>query len=283
MGTSGSMNEYVFSMGANYDDIFYIGATLGIPYFNYTSSYVITETVDPNDTTLFVNSFEYEEVLQVNGTGVNFKVGFLLQPISFFRIGAAIHTPSYFSSIRESYYQTFTGIYNDNKEMEVYETDPPLNRYSLTTPYRVIGDMAFIFGKYGFINFNYQFTDYTTMQLHSTGSNRYSFIQENRNIRKYYQAVHKIAVGGEINLSPVAFRLGYAYNSNPYRSIVDKDGSFHMLSGGFGIRSDHFFTDFAYVYRMYNDKSVLYNDPNINITETKTMNQYFILTLGIKI
>ncbi len=283
MGTSGSMNEYVFSMGANYDDIFYIGATLGIPYFNYTSSYVITETVDPNDTTLFVNSFEYEEVLQVNGTGINFKVGFLLQPISFFRIGAAIHTPSYFSSIRESYYQTFTGIYNDNKEMEVYETDPPLNRYSLTTPYRVIGDMAFIFGKYGFINFNYQFTDYTTMQLHSTGSNRYSFIQENRNIRKYYQAVHKIAVGGEINLSPVAFRLGYAYNSNPYRSIVDKDGSFHMLSGGFGIRSDHFFTDFAYVYRMYNDKSVLYNDPNINITETKTMNQYFILTLGIKI
>ena len=115
MGTSGSMNEYVFSMGANYDDIFYIGATLGIPYFNYTSSYVITETVDPNDTTLFVNSFEYEEVLQVNGTGVNFKVGFLLQPISFFRIGAAIHTlPTFLLS--EKVIINLTGIFNDNKK-----------------------------------------------------------------------------------------------------------------------------------------------------------------------
>jgi thiamine pyrophosphokinase len=77
--------------------------------------------------------------------------------------------------------------------------------------------------------------------------------------------------------------LGYAYNSNPYRSITDKDGSFHMISGGIGIRTDHFFTDFAYVYRLYNEKSVLYNDPNVSVTDTKIFNQYILLTFGVKI
>jgi len=284
METRGAMNEYVFSMGANYDDKLYIGATFGIPFFKYSADYILTETVkNQNDTNINVNSFEYTESLDANGTGINFKVGFLYQPVSFLRFGAAIHTPSYFASVRENFNQTFTAYYDDDNKSERFETNPPSYPYSITTPYHVIGDMAFIFGKYGFINLNYQFTDYTTMQLSSAGSNRYSFVNENNNIRKYYQAVHKLAIGAEVNLSPVSIRLGYAYNSNPYRSITDKDGSFHMISGGIGIRTNHFFTDFAYVYRLYNEKSVLYNDPNVSVTNTKIFNQYILLTFGVKI
>ncbi|MDR1181825.1 MAG: hypothetical protein LBL13_07585, partial [Bacteroidales bacterium] len=98
----------------------------------------------------------------------------------------------------------------------------------------------------------------------------------------YYKGTHNVRAGVEINLTPVAFRLGYSYTSNPYKN-VDKDGTTHVIAAGIGFKTRYFFMDFAYRYRILKDKSVLYTASNINPYNTELVNQQFALTLGWKI
>ncbi len=273
--TTGAANEYVFSSGANYNDMLYIGATLGVPFFSYTQSSVYSEKLkDPNDTTDF-RSFHVDETFSSEATGVNFKLGMLYQPFKFIRFGFSFHTPTFYNNIRERYsadYETegYDKKYNANGKFD----------YSLTTPLKIVGDLAFIIGKYGFINLHYNFTDYSTMQMHSR---YYDFDIENENIRNYFQAVHSIGIGAEANLSPISLRIGYAYNTNPYKPTTYIDGSYHLITGGIGIRTNYFFTDFAYVHKLYYNKTVFYNAPNNNIINQRIVNQHFIFTFGFKI
>lgn len=279
INSSGSANEYVFSAGANYNDKVFIGATIGLPFFSYTNSYTYSETLPDSlySETAF-RSLEENYTLSSRATGINFKLGILYQPFDFIRFGVAFHTPTFYNNIREYYSSDFT-TRREGYSFDNYKVDGKFD-YTLTTPYRVLGDIAFIMGKYGFINLHYNFTDYSTMQLFSR---YYDFDIENENISNYYQAVHSLGIGGELNLSPVSIRLGYMYSSNPFKPEVNNDGSYHLITGGIGIRTDHFFTDFAYVHKFYYDKSVFYDTPNSSIVDTKIMNQHFILTFGIKI
>lgn len=279
MSSTGSANEYIFSGGANYNDVVYIGATLGIPFFSYTNSYTYTETLhDSLNTQTLFRSLSSRHTLSSKGTGINLKLGVLYQPFKFLRFGAAFHTPTFYNNIREYYSFEYETIW-EGKTYDDYTFDGKFD-YTLTTPYRVLGDIGFIFGKYGFINVHYNFTDYSTMQLFSR---YYDFEGENEKIREYYQAVHNIGISGELNLSPVSLRLGYMYSSNPYQAAADNDGSYHLITGGIGLRTNHFFTDFAYVHRFFYDKSVFYDTPNSSIIDSKITNQHFILTFGIKI
>lgn len=274
MESSGSLNEYVFSLGANYNDMVYIGGTIGIPFFNYSQSYTYSEKLNEENSVSNFKSLTYNESFNSQSTGINCKLGILYQPFNFLRFGIGFHTPTFYNNIREYYSyeygaEGYASIDNSGKF-----------DYSLTTPFKVVGDLAFIFGKYGFLNFHYNFTDYSTMQLHARD---YDFDVENENIRTCYQAVHSIGAGLEINLSPVSIRLGYAYNTNPYKPEVNQDGSYHLITGGIGLRSEHFFTDFAYIHKLYYENSVLYNSSNSNVVSTCVVNQHFMFTFGIKI
>lgn len=276
--TTGSANEYVFSSGANYKDMLYIGATVGFPFFSYTQSSTYFERLaDPNDTSTKFKSFHVDKTFSSEATGVNFKLGILYQPVKFMRFGFACHTPTFYNTIRERY----TSHYETEGYDKKYTSNGKFD-YSLTTPLRVIGDLAFIIKKHGFINLHYSFTDYSTMQMHSR---YYDFDNENENenIRNYFQAVHTLGIGAEVNLTPVAIRLGYAYNTNPYKSAVLMDGSYHLITGGLGIRTNHFFADFAYMHKLYYNKSVFYNTKNNNLIDHIIVNQHFIFTFGFKI
>ena len=110
----------------------------------------------------------------------------------------------------------------------------------------------------------------------------YDFEEENANIKKYYQPTHTIKVGAEFVFNPIAIRLGYAYMSNPYRDL-DKDGSCHTFACGMGFKGKIFFADFAYLYKMYNDKDIFYNADNLKTYSLKKHSQNFVLTIGWKL
>ena len=152
--------------------------------------------------------------------------------------------------------------------------------YQLVTPYHVIGNLAFLFKRYGFINIDYEFVDYSTSNLQAQD---YDFDNENSNIKHYYRATHTIRIGGELNLTPVAFRLGYSYTSNPYSKDLDKDGTMHLISAGIGYKSRYFFMDFAYQYRFHKDNGRFFDVAGMNNYNTKNSNQLFALTFGWKL
>lgn len=275
INTKGSMNEWYFALSGNYDDKLFIGATLGLPYFSYKESSQYEED-DINDTINGFKNFIINDNLTTNGSGVNLKVGFLYRPIEFFRFGAAVHTPTFFYKISDSFTRDIKS--NVNGISYDIKSDVLDYKYEINTPLRLMGNMAFVFKNYGFIGLDYEFVDYSSARLRSSD---YNFFNENNNVKNNYQAQHVIRAGGELNLSPMALRVGYAYYTNPYKSSIN-DASRSSISGGIGFRSESVYLDFAYIYSMLKEDYYLYSPQYVNAANQQFLQSNFVLTMGVR-
>ena len=98
--TSGSMNEFDISVGANINEKLFFGATVGIPSINYYENSSYTETAaDPR--VVNFSSLNYRYDLHTRGTGVNLKVGVIYKPVDWVRVGAGLHTPTWYPNMRD--------------------------------------------------------------------------------------------------------------------------------------------------------------------------------------
>jgi len=273
INTKGGMNEWTFSLSGNYNDMLYLGATVGLVGINYDedSQY---EEIDRFDTIANFKSMTIKDNLSTDGSGVNFKFGFLAQPVKFLRFGAAIHTPTFFYRIEDKFTRTFSS----NIDTAVYNFDPVESefKYDINTPLRLLGNIAFLINKSGFISLDYEYTDYSTSRMRSSD---YNFAEENKTIKNIYKATHNLRGGIEYTLKPIVLRMGYAYYMSPYKSDTLNDYAKSIISAGIGFRSAQYFVDFTYSYSNSNGKYYLYQGA---VTEQKISSSNFILSMGIK-
>ena len=278
----GSMNEYVFSFATNYNDRLYLGMTFGIPFIRYYESSVYTESDIANSDLKYFTRFED---LETHGTGFNFKVGFIYRAADWFRIGGAFHTPSWFGNMRDYWQVTMTSEFytpDDNGQTYYVESSPSGSYdYSLHTPYRIQGNLAFIIGNIGLISADYEFADYGTSQF--DGPN-YNFNEENQSIQNSYTGTHNARIGTEWRYKIFSFRAGGKYTTSPYQNNLN-DGSRFGFSAGTGLKQGWFFMDLAYAYTNMKDDYYFYNIPGIasNPVANTTTDHYVLLTIGAKL
>lgn len=274
LNTKGSMNEWVFSMSGNYNDQLYLGGTIGLVGMSYTEDSQYEEE-DRLGTMANFRNFTITDNLTTNGNGINFKFGFLYQPIKFFRVGGAIHTPTFFYSIEDKYERTFK---SDMESIGVYNLDPVENtfKYQLNTPLRLMANAAFLIQKIGFVSFDYEFADYSTSRMRSAD---YNFRIENSTVKSIYKGTHNFRTGAELKLSPVFLRAGYAFYSSPFKSATLNDYARNVFSGGFGFRNQDYFIDFTYAYSTSKGKYYLYSG---NPSDQTINSSSFILSMGLK-
>lgn len=271
--SKGSINEMVFSLGANYNDRLYLGATVGVPYIRYIENSTFTETALADDNTVF-NSMTRTDFLETSGTGINFKFGMIFRATDWLRLGGAIHTPTFYSSMSDNYGATMRARY-DNGFIATSSSDG-IYEYELNTPMRAIGSIGFIIGKSGVISADYEFVDYTTSRLRAPD---YDFYDENQSIRSFYQEAHNLRFGTEWRYGAINFRGGYGISGNPYR--YGTNSAISTYSAGIGIREKNFYIDMAWVGSQFEDEYYLYSG-QVNAAATNTFNNSFLLTLGIK-
>jgi hypothetical protein len=273
--TKGGMGEGVFSFGGNYREKFLVGATLGLVKARYEEQSIYQET-DEQDTIGGFKSFKYVQNLAITGTGFNFKVGMIVKPNDWLRIGAAIHTPTVinltdnYSSYMESDLDSISWA-DSSKEGSF--------KYSVTTPYRMIASLGFIINKMALINIDYEYIDYSQAQLNSRPN---VFSDVNSTIRKKYTSTGNLRIGGEIRFDPIAFRLGYALYGSPFRSGDNQASHRSSITGGIGYRINNFFADFAYVRTFYTETSYLYDYSTATPVNNDFKNSSFMVTLGVR-
>lgn len=278
--TSGGIDEMNFTLGANYNDQLYIGATIGVPFLDYSSETEYKE-IDENDEIGGFQSFTTYETLKTSGVGINAKFGLIYQPVDFFRFGVSIHTPTYYSNLKENYTREIKSYFNDNNYTDSYEN---ISKYKLATPLRVMGSIGFVIAKRAFVSAEYEFADYSMANLFSSESvsYRYNFKDENLAIKNKYGACHTVRVGAELMVTNAfCVRAGYAYSSSPYKNSINT-GDSHNISAGIGFRGKVFFCDFAYVCRLAGENSWFYTDELLNPVETSNVNHKFAATFGVK-
>lgn len=252
----GGLGEFVFGIGANYNDVLYLGATMGIHQLRF-HQYISTFEEDDLDKSDYFNSFTFDEDLDVYGTGFTAKFGLIFRPVSFVRVGAAFHIPTFYR-IREEFVTDLSGTFD--LESATSERSPVNTfKYWLRTPYRAIGSVAFQIPKIATINVDYELTDYSIMNFDSDYPE--DFVDVNQSMKEIYKLTSNLRAGAEVVIKPVYIRGGFAFYGSPYENEVPGISTYTLLyTGGLGLRTEKFFFDIGGTIRTNELKYELYEE-----------------------
>ncbi|TKG93906.1 hypothetical protein EYV94_14195 [Puteibacter caeruleilacunae] len=286
----GGINEYVFSVGANFNHTVYLGMTLGIQDLYYKETFLHHE-YDANEDIPFFIDTKYDGYLRTSGTGYNVKVGAIIKPTNDLRLGVAVHTPTFFE-LNDRYSHYMISVVEE-EDGSVWEYTPEDNirptgdyDYDIRTPFKAVFSGAYIINKRGIISIDYEYVDYSTAKFRD-GGDGYDFAAENSDIEAAYTSTGNLRVGGELRLNPnFSLRAGYEYFGNPYKSNAfgasqpNKDYSYSTYSAGLGFGSKSFYMDLAYKYADKEEYATIYNGSDI--VKYDTTSGSVLLTLGFR-
>jgi hypothetical protein len=287
---SGSTDEYTLSFGGNISNKFQFGFTIGLQDLEYINRLNYSEKyLGSLDGYMSSNRDEY---IRTVGFGANFKFGIIYRPTDAFRVGLAIHTPTFFNMERE-YYVSMGSVYKiDGADDSQFEESPAdLYEYRLQTPYRMEAGIAYIIGKAGLISLDYELVGNNATRIHDDFKNDNFITGRNDGFKNNYQVSSNIRVGAEVNLPyGIMLRGGFNYLQSPY-SDSDLNYNRYAYSGGIGFRGKHCFLDLAYTLNTgnyhfapyyVNDYRIRNTDTNPDIAVEKLKVSRILATIGFK-
>ncbi len=250
--SEGSQNQWSISYGANFEDILYLGAGIGIQSLRYDIEKYYEENY-PGDDLISMSLYEY---ISTRGTGINGTVGFIVRPVKQLTIGASVISPTILSLseqseiIMESNFNNYE--YDDNTvlnqvvdgEGEIFEFD-----YQITTPVRFNAGATVFLGKAGFLTGDIEYVDYSNISMDSEID---PLDDQDRIINAEYDKVLNYKLGAEFRLSNFRLRGGYALTKSPYVNNDLADRDVNKFSFGLGYRNPKFFVDLVSTYSMGN-------------------------------
>jgi hypothetical protein len=254
ISTTGSSGEYNFGFGANYNNQLYLGASFNITSANYDEENNYYETNTKNVNSDFVSMNFYRSLIAY-AHGYNFKAGIIVRPIPSLRIGVAVHSPTFYN-IHENYYNSMSSTFNNG----TYNAESPdgINEYSLTSPGRLIGSVAYMFQDLALLSVDYEYVDYSSMKLRN-GIDGYDYSSENTEINQNMRATNNIRAGVEIKLGTFFIRGGYEFYQSPYSSSdINNNANTNVFTGGVGYHDKNFFIDLAYTYSKLSEDYLMF-------------------------
>jgi hypothetical protein len=273
----GGMGEWTFGAAGNYDNRIYVGASVGIPTVSYEEESFYTEK-EVYDSISTFEYFSFNQYLQTKGRGINFKAGVIFRPFDFLRLGVAFHSPSSLK-LSDSYFSKLTSILGDT----VRDADSPIGsyRYSIRTPMRVIGSVAFVAMKIAVVSFDYELVDYSDGRLKSED---YAYFDENAAVRAKYKSASNIRGGIEFRMLPFSFRAGFAYYGSPYQETVNNEVSRLYITGGAGYRDpkDVYYVDIGFISQRYTENYYFYDQSLVDPVENKWKSINIMITFGLR-
>jgi len=273
--TSGLNDKFNFSFATQYNKIFYFGGSMAFHHIGfYQNTTYIENTNDGSGNTMDVNNDEY---LSTYGSGFNFGLGIIVTPVKNLRLGASYQSPIWYN-LSERFEQRTT--YRFNGEIDFDYQDYPLPNYydyKLTTPSEFIGSLAYVFGQYGLISFDYIYKGYSNTRLQPSSY----FIEENQELSAGLKNTSSFKLGTEWKYKIMSFRGGYRMIQTPYKnSSTEFDLTGYSL--GLGIKfSRRVAMDFAYDNSSYLDSYQFISAPGANPALLDVTNSRFTTSLVV--
>ena len=242
----GSAGEWSFAFGFNINNIVYLGASLDIQSITCKQTINYREDISyPNgypDPALYpyrLQNFRFVQSTKIDGSGVGAKFGIVVRPVGGLRIGVALHTPSYYSlayqysatlnskalSVGDNPYEwdVLDGAVYAEEESPVLR-DGGVNRWSFTTPLRLLHGVSYAIGPYAVFSVDYQFDNYKRTKLN------YAPVEtgyDNGVFRYGLKSVHTLRTGIEAKPVPwLSLRVGGGIKTK----VLSKDYDFVAFS-----------------------------------------------------
>lgn len=329
MRSRGSIGEYTLSTGLNIDNRLYIGATIGIQsvyqhkYLDYGEEFFYgggtgseADGHGPSGLDYQLLWWKLNQDVIIDGTGVNFKLGFVYRPFENLRIGAAIHTPTYYA-LDYKFQSAAAGLAYANNHTDSNVTpdsdgfistagDPnmtsPLvayegaNNWSFVSPTRLLFGASYTFGNRGVISVDYERDWYNGIRMKNNPTGLDSDLWYNDTFRDNLKGVNILRVGAEFKPLPVlALRAGFGYCGSMLKddktilaSPVIRQTTYYGAGVGF-VLARGVLLDVAYQYLSSDltDYYLFYAEDNVGMAESArystTINRHNVaVTLGFR-
>lgn len=270
----GGISQFDFSLAMNFDDQIYAGVSFGLYDLNFHSAVDYFEFQSG-----YPDGYLFQNEEKLTGSGFDVKAGVILRPIaeSPFRIGLAVHTPTWYNLTYESFNFVSVPEYNGDQVTfnEAQDGIQPYD-YKVRTPWKFSLAAATTIANRVAIDVEYEYSDLSTASVsypdyddwysYGNGNRDYSLKDEMKECLKGQSTVR---VGAEANILPGFFlRAGYNFVSAPMKDdaflnlLVDGQssnyasgtdfvnlGEINRFTVGLGYRHKNFYADFAYQYQ----------------------------------
>lgn len=281
---SGRLNETNIGIGSGFKERLYLGASIGIVSVEFEETAVHRER--PRMDSLDLVEWEFQELLYVEGSGLNLKIGATFAATNWLRTGIAYHTRSRIS---------FTDEYSTNARSrfvtgEYFDYNSPFNRleYVIYTPSRLIASAAFIMGKVGLISADYERVDYGAGSLHASafsGPNAYDFASENEAATALYAVGHMARVGCEFRVQRAwRIRAGASFETSPYSPAAEvlADANRYTGSLGFGYRTENWYCAATYRRSVHQQDIYLFSPDLLDAGRLQKTHGMVVATVGFR-
>ena len=281
--TRGAIGETVFTFGGNYSNKLFVGATLGFKSLRFVES-TTYEELDPDSAIPYFKNFKLQQDLTTRGSGFDLKVGMIYKITEAFRMGLSIKTPSWYS-MHDEYKNTMNATL-DTGVNTTFTTESPDGTYDYdyTSPFKVMASTAIVFGSFGLLSADYEFTDFSEARFNGGGS---PFSDVNNAIRNKYKETHTVRVGTEWVYDNISLRAGATLSTSPVNDIYKAGTSDFFkkgVSGGLGFREKNLFIDLGYAYTLSDEFYQPYtlNFEDVPGVKSRVVTNNFTITLGAK-
>ena len=275
----GYTNEFVLSVGANFNHKLYLGATFGFQDLYFNERYSYGEDFYTTSDEKF-GDFFYTYRNAYNGAGYNFKIGAIYRPIPQIRLGLAYHTPTFYKLKYEysaEMSSTLSQVSAEADGSHYSETPYFHENMNFRTPSRLIASAAFQFGKRAMLSIDYEYLNYASIKY---SGNAYADI--NLAIKDTYTKANNIRIGAEVRMTEhFSLRGGTEFLSNPFN---DAEYKYNSYNGGLGYSNQRFSVDLAYSLGDLTTYRNIYWVENIQQDPVKeqSLRHEVMLTLGFK-
>ena len=284
VSNEGYTGEHAISVGGNFSNKIFFGATFGISSIRYMSQFQHTESTDLDLASKF-KRFTYTDYFEDKGTGYSFKLGTIIKPVEMLRIGLAFHSPVWYK-IDEYFFENITSDFTSGDHY-VSSNEPARYNYALATPLRLLAGVGIQIKKFALLSVDYEFADYSSAKFSETGDG-YDYSDKNDSIKVHLKPTNNVRVGGEFRINKLYLRAGYSYYGKSYSHGEgnENENLFHSsISCGAGLREQNFSIDFAYTHYNYSQKYKMYPLDNSfypAIADLDIKQNMFTLTLSYK-
>lgn len=246
ISSSGFNGKVNLNFATQLQNWLYLGLNLNVHFTDYIKNTSVYEDYNaPSNTGL--QSVRFDTERYTYGGGFSMNVGAIAKVTEQFRVGVAYESPTWYS-LQDEVRQSISSFCPEcsGTTASYFTTDPGftfiLPDYSLRTPGKWTGSLAYIFGGHGLISIDGSLKDY--------GNTRYSsnnFEDINDALSDNLGLAAEVRVGAEYRIKAFSLRGGFRYEQSPYERNVAM-GDLRGYSGGLGYTFGNSRIDLAYSY-----------------------------------
>lgn len=317
----GYVDEYSINFGGNVMNTLYWGLGIGITDLSYRRDVVYSESMQDaqvysqysSTNTATGNAGYYlDNYKKITGSGWKLSFGLIYRPVDALRIGAAIHSPTWWSLDQEyegavdySYTNASTGDTRTGNET----TDWASFSWRLKSPWRFMVGAAAVIGQNAIISVDYEHQSFSDMTCKNAIYDNYGYETDyrenkpvNEDVKTYCKGADIIRVGAEYRVTPVfSVRAGYNYTTSYIKKdardnvmqiiTAGTDPSYEFakdsqnITFGLGYKYNNFYIDGTYVHHMRTSDLHAYTSFNGNDApawQVKDSNNSIVLTVGYR-